>query len=212
MHLEVIAIEQRLDLSTRQSVSYAVVRLPDGQEVKLAVDDAAVEALLTSVVKEEAATPTPPVQVQEALVVKEAAPAAVPISTINWRELPDAVLPPPLKIAFGLVNAPDEMGESAFLQLIESVHNTFTADDWKEVERLRAGGVVTLPEPEPPAPNSPAFPKDVVVPNAQFMMGLRRAKTVPADEMGYPIVPARDTALVSIVGGAGGDEDGVGQL
>lgn len=160
---------------------------------------------------------------------------------VDWATIPDDIISPTMKQALHALEAPHAMESSKLRSLLKSIEEEFSADDWAEigvqVETVPQAPVqeaaqvavaapypapgfpppATAPQPPPPAPAPrAAAPVGEVVwhDGSPILPGAGvRARTVQADEYGYPIVSNSDVDPGEVVERGGeGDEDGVSQF
>ena len=235
MIAEVVRIDQTLDLNGGGITNFVVFRLGEEIELRAAVDEATMQRVLVIVGakdEEEAEIPPPmptPAEIaaqhrarlQEEMDAKiaelQAKRAAAPIpkaepALIAWMSLPDSIISPMMKAALVRLGLPAEMTTESLQSAVEQIAEKFTEADWQ----------ATLGEPAiqkagPRAPVIPGLgrapqPKVLFTDGTPMVPGGTPARTVPKDDMGYPIVQGAGVDPGEVVGGSDTDEDGVGQF
>jgi hypothetical protein len=231
--LHAIRIDESHDLLTGGTHNFLVLGTEEGHEIRIRIGDDDLQRVVNAIaggpLDPDAVVKEMQRPVRHPRVAPETAPVAAPeqvpdepqgmteeeaVNTpIAWNELDDGVLSPVMKAAFFKLKAPMLMSPRAIMALVEDISSKFTAEDWREV----TGQDVVV---EPPAPAPPPAPAQVRAPvrNVQWadgtpmMPGSVSGRTVPKDEMGYPIVEGEVDPGEVVGHGSEVDEDGVGQL
>lgn len=231
MLVKLLRIDQSFSLESGESSFFAVFMLPGGREVLAEMAPDATEAVIKCSMQAQAdhnelASPPPPLRNPPPPPIEHPQPAQVsvpvpPVPTpaspvpvneeelfahdekIAWRELPDETLNPRMKSILGSLGIDDVIHLSELKNLVERI-------------------VAKMPAPKPPPPQrAPQTPVtnipnvgQVSWTNGPVIMEKKPIRTVPKDDMGYPIVPGnRDTRDPGeVVGHGDKDEDGIGQL
>lgn len=229
-------IDQSFNLETMEHENYLVFELPNGTELTSLIDIETAEYVIklsaNGSMPSRVSVPTPPEHVNVAI---KDMPVKEPVSEedtgvvqegqeaiYRWSELPDESLSRLMKTAFQLVGAPPEMTAADIQGLINSISEDFGEEEWESVKQAEAmqtdepamkeTPVMSRPNPQPKEKPKPAVSQPTWHDGSPIMSGSRPPRTVPADEMGYPVVDNNDVDPGEIVAGGDVDEDGVGQL
>jgi hypothetical protein len=131
---------------------------------------------------------------------------------IEWMSLPDNIISPMMKAAMVRLGMPTEMSVDSLQQATEQIAEKFTEADWQatlgEPAIQKAGPRV----PVVPGLGRAPQPKVTFSDGTPMVPGGTPARTVPKDDMGYPIVQGAGVDPGEVVGGSDTDEDGVGQF
>jgi len=223
----IIAVDQSLELASGLTKNFLVLQLANGAFVRAEVDEQATRAVLQQVVGDDeelgevtpaaagaktvdiSPPPTPPAGINV---------TAAPEQLVSWDELPEDVLSEHMKRALEMLNAPAEMPFEQLSGLVKQIQDSFTPDDWIAVG-VSPGAIEGPRPPQPAAPQPAPQPQQPAVGEIQWADGSpivpgmgRVARTVPKDDMGYPIVGGSDVDPGEVVGGLDQDEDGIGQM
>ena len=236
--LQVVAIDQRYVFGAKgnQLQNYVVLELPDGGEVRASIDDdTAKRLLLLDAEASDADGGLEPLRKQVAPVVPQPLfnppesvvdystplsvelPAEADVSAVAWMELPDEVLSPAMKAAFHHLGIEEKLVPVAIRSIEREVMDKFGSVEWEEVLGPSWAEYVTGPQPAPPPPPTPQAQPPIgqvswadgspMVPGTS-----RRARTVPKDSFGYPILNDGTVDPGEVLGGSDPDEDGVSSL
>lgn len=235
--LPVTRIDQSYDLTGAADTmvqNYVVLQLPSGREIRAPIgsddvqalirqySDAPMEPMHATLVRRSPQPPAPaPAPMSAPMPVDEITPEPGPEQTptqeggitqeeaettpIPWNELDDNILSPVMKAAFFKLKAPMLMSPRAIMALVEDISSKFTPEDWREVTGQDV--IVEPPQPQPPRVRGPRWAD-----GSPMMPGSVAGRTVPKDDMGYPIVEGEVDAGEVVGHGSDVDEDGVGQL
>lgn len=227
--LPVTRIDQSYDLTGASDMmvqNYIVLQLPSGREIRAPIGSDDVQTLIRQYGNEP--MPEPHTRLERAApeerpvpftppeaTPREVPPGDVPLTEeeaentpIAWNELDDNVLSPVMKAAFFKLRAPMMMTPRAIMALVEDISSKFSPEDWREVTGQDVVVEPPAPAPQPQAPvRGPRWAD-----GSPMMPGSVSGRTVPKDEMGYPIVEGEVDAGEVVGHGTDVDEDGVGQL
>jgi hypothetical protein len=193
----ITGIAQELDFEQNVTVTYLTLKLPNGSSLRVAVDDAA------------AAT------VMEQHVHTKGQPRTTRQTSGVYSPPKEASVQPPVE---------EEISPApAVMQEVTSEDGTATHifggqdvpvaedDTMSEEERLllKEGSPTVVVGASPPA--APAAARSNVQRTASGKLVVP-ARTVPAGEKGYPVVPNAGVDTSSFTGGRDPDEDGVGSV
>jgi hypothetical protein len=227
----IVGAVQRMNFSTGDITSFAIIEFAGEQKefevpfetFKQLVDQAA-QTQPTSEpapeqVKRAAPRPAhepPPSPQPQVQAPPPPAPQADP-SIVHWPSVPDHILAPKFKRALEALSVPHEVINTELQQLLNSMVEELTPEDWAQFEDPPA---VAAPPP-PTTTTVPARPRAAPPPGTVTWNDgtpilphqARPARTVQADEYGYPIVSNSDVDPGEVVGsGDDADEDGIGQM
>lgn len=236
---QITRIDQSFDLASKEIQTFAVLELPDGTELKFHVD-AEVSKKLMGLAGEPVEAPVPPkvAKVSARGLVKESheplpppppqepEPEFTPEEAdevlteadveLDWQLLPDDELQPRFKAALFKLKIPSRVKVSQLVALVQQIEERFTPNDWREVlGDVPQAEAPARPPPQPPPPAPQPQVGQVTWADGSIInpTATTRARTVPKDDLGYPIVDGdRDPGEVVAGHGADVDEDGVGQL
>ena len=210
--LEVINIDSSFSLEDGSIQDYIVFRLPDGSISRALTDVETTKKLIGIATNGKGEEPLPseapigiPMPVDVDISVKEE-------GKIAWRLLSNDTLSSMMKAALNLLNVSDELTQTELQQLVEHIAENFSEEDWARVQEsvLQEAQPAPLNSPQRPAA-APPVNKVQWADGSPIVAGGAPARTVPADDMGYPVVPGEvDTG--EIVGGDDVDEDGTSQF
>lgn len=237
----IIAVDQRFDFRTGTIKSYAVFEL-GGKEVRAEVENIDEVKTLISAGLNGAPSPVAPTPDAEPPLVApppgvSPTPAEGPPpnpdtlftdeppaeDVVEWAVQPDDVISPMMKAALTALEVPPAIPQSVLAQLLGDIIDTFSAEDWKSLGYSVPVQSATPQQVPPQAPPAQPAPKAAPQPapgqitwadGNPIMPGVtRRARTVQADERGYPIVSSSDVDPGEVVAnGDDLDEDGVGSM
>lgn len=232
INAQVINFWKGVNLETGASVSKVTLRLPGGLEVESEVPEGYLPVLLEAASPSEPSaaavaaaapqrvvhqTPTAPAEIEEPEEPEEA-PAMQ--ENVDWGSLPEEVLPNIVKYAFKDQGLPDRMPAEKVFQIRDAFLAEYTEDDWNSIIRKysapEGGSTEVLPEEahaeeeQAPPPVAPVRPRKAQVEwgEGAVMSPSVPSRTVPKDNMGYPVVQ-RNANEVDPGELAAGDEDGV---
>lgn len=233
--LRAIRIDESQDLTGfAEKHTYLVLGTDAGHEVRIRIGDEDLQRVINALAggsldpdaeAEEAQHPVrhPRVAPESAPFVpptptpREVPPGDAPLTQeeaentpIPWNELDDGVLSPVMKAAFFKLRAPMLLSPRAIMSLVDDITEKFTAQDWKDVVGPGMGEVAQPAEPPPPQPRAPS--RAQWADGSPMMPGSVSGRTVPKDEMGYPVVEGEVDPGEIVGRGSEVDEDGVGQL
>lgn len=231
MSAEVIRVDQTMDLNGGGLTNFVVFRLEDGTECKAAVDLDTMERVLQlsaqpqeegplgSTQEEQMAAAQAHAAQQEARLQEELQrkiaeahqpePPAAPV-LIEWMKLPDNIISPMMKAAMVKLGLPAEMTEQSIIEATTQIAEGFTEDDWKAT--LGVPPVQKAAPPAVPGLQRPPQPQVRFSDGTPIVGGGVPSRTVPKDDMGYPVVRNAGVDPGEVVGGSDTDEDGVGQF
>jgi hypothetical protein len=177
MVVEIVSIDQSFVLDgSGETHSYANIKLPSGDVVKIEIDEDVIQRLAASAGIEEpkrnghsVTSPQQEVDTDLNSIFSEEEPRK-----IEWAELAPAILHPQIKEAFVKLGLPMELTEEEI---------KFYAD--KVIEGVEAE------QQTPVVQEPPAVPQVQYVQDASVVRRVPPRKQVPKDEMGYPVVPKR---------------------
>jgi len=213
MKLQVVAIDQRYEFGVggQQLNNYLVMRLPNGKEARASIDSATAKDLLAldaEVSSESPSDPGPfvPDDASEEQVSEDA--------LVDWASLPDHTLSAEMKKAFVLLEVDKRITYELLDNVRKSVTENFSQEDWDQA--------LTLGQPITRKPQVAAPVKQEVAPapavgqvqwsNGSPIVASTASRTVPKDDMGYPILSDGSVDPYTSLGGESRDEDGVGSL
>jgi hypothetical protein len=200
----ITGISQELDFENNVTVTYLSLRLPNGALLRTSVDEVAAATIVEMQVKAKGA-PTPAVKPGPA-IRPPAAPASEDVDDNNSDEF----------------TAP---GDDEFVRT-ESEDGSTTHvfggqaagdDDDEPADPPLPPPVPPTPPPPPPPPAAPvqtpnSLTKPRVAKGEKPARVSARARTVPAGDKGYPVVPNAGVDTDTFTGGRDRDEDGVGSI
>lgn len=212
MNVNIVTIDQRYQVATGECLNFILLRLPDGREFHAQVTAEVVELLVGAnlpveeepIVGEKSA---PPLKEDRMTSEEDKAPP----ETILWSELPEEILSARMKAAFTALGVDSELTPLRIQGLVSTVESSFTQQDWDEVFGIKRPTPSAAPQPAPP----PAPPVGVIqwADGAPILSGASPSRTVPKDEMGYPLVSGSGVARSDFLSNdSTADEDGVGQI
>jgi hypothetical protein len=226
--VQVVGAAQRLSFETGELENFASIRfLNRVHELPITLEE--FELLFNSRMGKAAAQDREedlhPSGVPRKALFEKAEESATPVpvedvsAVVNWASLPDAILGSQLKRALTVLGVPNEVLAPELRELVKGIQEEFTEEDWTEVNQayVRQAGVPPPSPAPPPAPVQPAPPRPPVgqvtwSDGAPVLPQSRPARTVPKDDMGYPIVRGAGVDPDAVIGGGDDyDEDGIGQ-
>lgn len=234
MLAEVVRVDQTLDLNGGGLTNFVVFRFGNGVECRAQVDDSTLNGVLVWAEKvrgQNQPDPTPPPdpaprapepglsneQLKRAELEAEMQRKIEEMrwknepeepQLIEWMSLPDNVISPMMKAAMIRLGLPSKMTEASISEATTQIAEKFTEEDWR----------ATLGSPQQPRARVPITGLQPPQPRVQFsdgspiIPGSVPSRTVPKDDMGYPIVQGAGVDPGEVVGGSDMDEDGVGQF
>ena len=189
MQVMIESIEQKVLLNGGELLVTTInIKLPDGSYLSAQVDRSAAERILQLANADEPkVVPSfpPPVPIQEEVYGGEdhQGPGIDPDQVIDWSSLPDSDLTPQMKGILAEIGAPRHLPASELVTLVDKISERMM------VQASKAPPVGQVQRLQPVRP-----------------------KTVPKDEMGYPIVPRTVERDPGEMGPGVVDEDGIGQV
>lgn len=229
--LRAVRIDESQDLTGfAEKHTYLVLGTDAGHEVRIRISDEDLQRVINALAggpldpdaeaKEErriARPLTPEEAIAQTPTPREVSEGDVPLTEeeavntpIAWNELDDGVLSPVMKAAFFKLRAPMMLTPKAIMALVDDITEKFTAQDWKDVVGPGMGEAIQPAEPPPPQPRAPS--RVQWADGSPMMPGSVAGRTVPKDEMGYPVVEGEVDPGEVVGRGSEVDEDGVGQL
>jgi hypothetical protein len=241
---EVLGVTQDFDFESKSVRNYILLRFGDTTvraEVP-AIDE--LEAVISAGLGSDVPSPAKPVSgvlvpaippVEAATLPSAAAPKQEDSTlepnkqddpVFEWKKLPDGVLPYRFKLAFSSLSVPERLPASSVDTLMEAIDAEFSESEWEKVLSAadkEADVAVAPPQAAivPPLPAQPA-PQPAPAETLTWADGTpmlpaqgRRARTVPSDDFGNPIVSGaqyRPAVSTSAPYDESADEDGVGQV
>ena len=244
MNIQAVRIEESVDLETMSSKTCVVFRLPTGKYFRATVDDEEgmqyiVEAAAQGAKEWAPGTfhtdvPPPPLPVSGPVPVSVPTPADYETTEgdekVIWRALPNDILSPLMKAAFTKLGVAPELTMQAVHNMMDSVTNSFTPDDWAvvrsdaplEVQAEVQPVAVSQPAPTASVSTSKPSPSNTLplgkvawADGSPMLPGMGTpSRTVPSDEFGYPVTPGEADPGEAIGGSSSDDvdEDGVAQF
>jgi len=200
MQVTIISIDQKLLLNgTSELHTFVTMRLPAGGDVSVRVEPDVAQALIIAATgasddpiqaRDEEAASTLDSSTHEGDDVFGGEDTQTEDAGVEWATLPDEHLSAHMKETLTSLQAPAVLPMSELVALVDQITEATLERKRKQQQRQR---------PQP------------VVGAVQRLQPVARPKTVPRDEMGYPIVSRndRDPGEVALTGT---DEDGVPQL
>lgn len=185
MDCTIAGISQEMNLEENVTTTFLLLRLPDGQQVRAAIDDAAAVIVVAMSVAEKG-QPRPAVSAPMA-------PMPAPISERHERHTAVVQREP----------WPEENGHAKTAETEEDAPRIFGEQD---------GGDEPSPEYQEPPPvvaSPPHGSNFQRLPNGRVIVP---SKNVPKTEYGYPIVPGGGVDPSTLTSPDGQDEDGVGSV
>lgn len=223
---QVVGYWQGVNLETGASTSKVTIRLPGGLEKDLEVPKDYLSTLLDATEPSVAAVAAitrirepeqEPEQAAEDLDTPEESTESAPmLELVNWSNLPSEILPDHVKFALRDQGLPDRMPAAQVLQIRDAFLAEYTTEDWQRiiskysVVPSSASEKEAQEEAEVPKIGSAAHKARVAWGEGSVMSPSVPTRTVPKDNLGYPIVTPR-TADVD-VGEIASDDDAVESL
>jgi hypothetical protein len=231
----IVGAVQRMDFSTGDITSFAVIEFA-GEQKEFEIPFETFKRLVDQVAGRRSRPEPEPVKHSSVPKAAPPKPAPQPVpppptpqpapppppqtdpAIVHWPSLPDHILAPKFKRALDALSVPHEVINTELQQLLNSMVEELTAEDWAQFEDPPAPTPEPTPEPAPQAarPSGLQPPTPAVVWNDGTPIlphQARPARTVLADEYGYPIVSNSDVDPGEVVGsGDDVDEDGIGQM
>lgn len=230
--IKIIGIDQTTNFATKEVKSFLLIEV-GGDVIRAEV------SLADAVLVAQAALVAEPTEKAAEAAVTSAAPhkdlvAPAPVAppreekseVVEWEMLPENLLNASFKAAFRMMDVPPVLPVERLVHLVETIDKEFTEEDWQEVYAF-VGGADDEPEQEEPkavhitpptsptaglAPAAQAGPV-VAWSNGMVLKNTRPARTVQADENGYPIVSDAGVSPQRIIArGQVTDDYGVGQV
>jgi hypothetical protein len=226
MQVEIFKLQQEMNLATRKSVTYAFMRLPNGANVRVPVDENVAAVILASDIAEngeleqeqESSDEQNDIVLEQEDVPQDYVPqeySAAPQTTVIEETETHRVR------EFG-GDAPQQV--EALPPAPPAAKRVGKKKASKKVqEPAPAPSALPPPAPPPPAPKS-HLPEGHIVPvNTQHYKKLVSegkitpnafARTVPKNEYGYPILQEKEGTVdpQRVVGQHNQDEDGIGSI
>jgi hypothetical protein len=229
IQVNLLGVQQNFDFSTKKIRSFVVFEV-GGKKIHAEVEDINEVQALVSAGLNGSSFPTKPAPQP----ISESSPQYSREETervVDWTKISDEVIPPQMKKALRALEVPQSIDSGALRELMNVIQAEFTQDDWDSVEVATPAPVpqeeVPVPQPQTPlsfsvVKSGPQYPpvRGQALGHITWHDGSpilpgrgARAKTVPADEYGYPIVSNAGVDPGEVVGGGDEqDEDGVGQF
>ena len=217
----IVALEQSIDFEQDKFNIYLVLDI-NGKRLRTIIEDGVDVTTLVKDLQAKTAEVEPadvPAQPESKLVVDE---EPVEPELVQWADLPDNVLNPRLKKALAYLNVASSIEASKLTGLLDQILDKFGPEEWEAIGApLAPAKLVETPTQglQPPAPRpppaAPAVGAVTWTDGTPIIQGEgARARTVPADDYGYPIVANGDRDLGEVLGRGGDDvdESGVSQM
>lgn len=222
----IVGAVQRMNFTTGDITSFAVIEFA-GEQKEFEVPFETFKQLVDQVAKNRSTPEPEPVKYAKPRPAPaptppqprvQAPPPPQPMdepAVVHWPSLPDHILAPKFKRALEALSVPQEVINTELQQLLNSMVEELTPEDWAQFEDPPA------PTPAPTTTTVPSRPRGVQPPGTVTWNDgtpilphqARPARTVQADEYGYPIVSNSDVDPGEVVGtGDDTDEDGIGQM
>lgn len=200
MRVVIESLDQKMLLSGGDITTSLTLVLPNGSRVNAQVDPEAAQTIMSLHVEQGGIHKEPedeapyesngllsdPETDTDVFGASSASSASVE-AFIVWSDLSDEHLSPKVKAILTSLGVPPSMPASKLVSLIDEITEKMLSD--KLAQQPQVGRV------QRPAP-----------------LQMTRARTVPKDEAGYPILPRQDDRDPGEMSQMGSDEDGVPQL
>jgi hypothetical protein len=234
----ILGVEQKMDFSTKVIRNYVLLEI-GGKQIHAEVPDISELSELISAgmggdVSAQAAPEVKLVHKEELFTspLPRASSQEPQEALFNWRNLDDNLLPAEVKAAMRMMEVPAVLPASSIDEMAKAILDEFTEDDWANVRAHMQSQAVSVEMktawqvvPEQAQPVSPPLaappvtaPEQPVVGKVQWTNGFvmknpRPARTVQADDYGYPVVSGSGVNPSDVVGSSDVvDEDGIGQV
>jgi hypothetical protein len=197
MYVEVESIDQKMLLETGALTTFLTLKLPDGSRVSTQIESEVAQALINiAAQKEYKDTPReePSLNlndldmddsVSEIFSASEATPE--PDDNVSWADLPEEHLSTRMKGILTNMGTAPVLPMSSLVTLVDQL-----TEDMLNAKAAQQAQVGVVQRPS--------------------QLRVTRAKTVPKDAYGYPVVPGSNDRDPGEVAQADTDEDGVPQL
>lgn len=218
MQVEIVQLQQEMDFQTRKTLTFVILKLPNGVRVRAAVDEGVASAIVSVDIEENGAPPVSVLETQQAIELPpDEQEVEVEIETHDYDAPPAPVVledtPQQTTREFGGDFQPDAKPAPKK-----------NGANGKGKKKQAAPKPSAPPAEDPAPPPAPKLPEGHVVPQStQHYKKLIKegkispnafARTVPKDEYGYPVLQAKPGTAdpQRVVGQQNQDEDGVGSV